>query len=869
MSSPRYFQGSTVTGPVKASDATSFADVVDRFRVCPKLGITRDAFLALDKKKRDEVKHVPFFTPACFKTSPSKRTYDQATVCNLIFLDLDEEKDRQGKPTGKCPAMPFYRDPDALYKALEGFNFAAHMTASSTPERPRMRIVIEADNIPVSLYPRAVATCAAMLGLTKLTTESRVAVQPMFLPTMFSDGTDDDHPLIAYWLDARAFTADDVSDTLFPEYSEPRVIGEAGIDALEFLRAPVPEVTLTIAGEALDAIDPDCGYFEWLNCAAALKHQFSPKLVEEAFDLFDAWSAKGHKYESEEESRKKWDSLMPTPIGRLPVTIRTMLKMAATAGWDDKKVKEVSWLTVLKWMEEGAETITELMEKGVQKILSAPCLSAMQEGALIHQLCRVAKSRFAYSLSTSNVRKDMQRIKQEIRNREKPPEKTKEPRWAKGVCYIAAVQDFFRQRTGEKYKREAFDATYSRHLLPTPEQLKNAGLDDTPENQSRPIVKPADYALNHLKIPTVYDYAYDPSQPNEMFFVSRGRKYVNTYSPTYPEADPRNSKEAGKLLQAHLENLIEETSYRVTLTDFMAFMVQSPGRKIRWAVLLQSVEGAGKTFLAECMKAVLGCEHVGTLSGEGIKKGWNEWAFGRQLVVLEEVRVAGVNRHEIMNALKPLITNDDISINERNRNTRECRNISNYMLFSNHHDALALTPGDRRYFVVKSRLQNKRQVQSLGEKYFADLFGMIRDMPGALRSYLDKWEISPGFEPDGHAPRTRYVQEVINDSASDLTAAIRRLLIEGDYPLIQFDICSAKTILDVLHLEEGLTRVNTQQVNKVLRDEGYRQIGRHSIAGEKHYFWVRAGVNELTAFGVAEERAAEGVTHLGMDLIYE
>jgi len=238
-------------------------------------------------------------------------------------------------------------------------------------------------------------------------------------------------------------------------------------------------------------------------------------------------------------------------------------------------------------------------------------------------------------------------------------------------------------------------------------------------------------------------------------------------------------------------------------------------------------------------------------------------------VVLEEVRVAGANRHEVMNTLKPLITNDQISINERCRNTRTATNISNYMLFSNHHDALALTPGDRRYFVVKSRLQHKSQVLDLGEDYFTTIFAMLRDMPGALRAYLDKWEISPEFEPDGHAPRTTYVSEVINDSASDLTAAVRRLLLEADYPLVQYDIVSLKQLMDVLHLEEGVSRCSSQQVSQVLREEGYKQIGRAILGSERHYFWVRGGVDEKTALEVAGRRLADGEKNLGMDLIYE
>lgn len=856
-------------GPVSASTAQTFREVVDVFRIPPTLALTRKDFLALGEKQRNEAKQVPFFVPACFRASPSKRIYEKATHCNLIFLDIDPEKEnRDGKwvETGRYPAAPFINDPDSLHTALAGFSFAAHITASSTSEKPRMRIVVDAQAIPLTAYPRAAMQVAALLGLPSVTKESKVAVQPMFLPVMFSDSTDAEHPLITYSFDGRPFTVRDIGEDLFPEFNEPRKSTEHGIDALEFLRAPVPEIKLATAKEALFQIDADVSRADWLNCAAALKHQFT-HCEEQAFEIFDDWSQMGEKYGGEEETQAIWKSLRPTPIGRVPITIRSLLRSAVIAGWDDTRVRENCFNRVLEWMEN-CGTAAELLDKGVQKILATPLISAVQEDVLVDQIRTQVKKRFGYTVSATNIRKDIARIKAEIKAQEKPAEKMREPVWAKGVCYIAAAQDFYRHRTGEKYKSEAFNAAYSRHLLPTEESLKDSGIPVTPATLSKPVVSPTDFALNHLKIVTAYDYAYDPSQPTEMFFVNRGKRYVNTYAPTYPELDNKYAGSAGELLQVHIENLVFEPEYRRSLIDFMAFMVQSPGRKIRWATLIQSVEGAGKTFLAEVMKAVLGKEHVKTISGATIKSGYNEWSFGHQLVVLEEVRVAGTNRHEIMNALKPLVTNDEVDINEKFRSSRNVENISNYMMFSNHHDALALTPGDRRYFVLKSPLQTKQQVLELGENYFPPLYAMLRDKPGALRAWLSEWEISPDFRPDGHAPRTKYVQDLINDSANDVTAAIRRILLEGDNSLVQYDIVSAKTLLDMLTLEEGLTRVSAQQVSHVLREEGYLQIGRHLFGEDRHYLWTRGKMDEKNAVETAHKRIKNGLKNLCMELLF-
>lgn len=833
--------------------------------------MARASFLALPKKERDDAKQVPFFVPACFNTSPSPRTYDHATHCNLIFLDIDPEKEkRDGKwvETGRYPALPFVRDPSSIHKALEGFNFAVHHTASSTPDKPRIRVVVDAEGISLIGYPQAAMTIAALLGLPSITSESKVSVQPMYFPVMFLDSSDDEHPLITHDFGGRTFTPDDSGESSYEiRSSKSAPASSNSLDQLEFLRAPVPEINLAIAKEALHAIDADCSRAEWLNCAAALKHQFAHTQQTEALNLFDEWSSQGTKYGGEEETNAIWKSLRPTPIGRLPVTIRSLLHQAVQSGWNDKRVKESSFSALVRWIDEEAESVIDLLKFGVKKILSAPLLSAVEEDVLIHQISAAAKKRFAYSLTPTAISKELKKLKADIKALEKPAGSIREPLWAKGVCYVAAVQQFYRHRTGEKYRAEAFNCAYARHLLPTEDSLKDAGIPVTPASLSKPIVLPADYALNHLKIATVYDYDYDPSRPTETVFTRAGRRYVNTYSATYPELDPVGAEKAGELLQRHLCVLVSEPDYRTALIDFMAFQVQSPGRKVRWAPMLQSVEGGGKTFLAEAMKAVLGGEHVKTIVGETVKKGWNEWGWGGQLIVLDEVRVAGSNRYEIMNALKPLITNDSFTINQRNRDTREMRNCANYLIFSNHHDALTLSSGDRRYFVIKSPLQTKAQVKALGSEYFPPLYEMLRSFPGALRAFLDDWEISPSFNPDADAPRTKYFSEMVSDSACDLTATVRRLLLEGDHPLIQFDIVSSKSLMDMLQLEDGMSRVSQQQLAQCLRDEGYHQEGRHQIGGEKHYIWARAGLNGASV-GIAADRQKRGLKNLCMELLF-
>lgn len=852
----RYFQGTTLQGPVFASDETDFEGFVSLLGHAPKLGIKRKDFFALPESQRNEKKQVPFFVPACFKTSPSPRQTDLATHCNLLMLDIDPEKEYQnGKwvETGRYPAMPFTQNIQNLHTALAGFNFAAHTTASSTPERPRMRIIVEADNISIADYPRAVRTVGEMLGLGKVTRESKVAVQAMFAPVVFLDDDAKFHPMLTKHLEGRAFTVKDISDNLTDEYNKP--LRSEGVDDLDFLRAQVPEVTLAVAKEVLAKINPDVDRFEWLKVAMALRHQFSPHEAEDAYELFDEWSSTGEKYAGHEDTQKLWDSCRPTPVGRAPVTIHSLLKKAVAAGWDGGKVQDKSFQGLNEWIESRT-SFNDLIENGIKRILAAPMLSEMRRDGLIHRLRSQAWSRFGEKLSVGAIRKDMERLQKEIRLLEGKDKEREIEWWAQGVCYISTTQRFYRHRTGESYPTKSWDETYSGELTAEDDEL------------GRPAMLPSLYCLNKLKIPKVYDQCYDPSQPNKIFFTKNGQRFVNVYSPTYPELKPEEAQAAGELLLSHLKNLIAEPDYRNHLIDFMAYMVQHPGQKIRWAVFVQSAEGAGKTFLAEVMKAVLGKRHVRTVSGESIKKGWNEWSTGSQMVVLEEVRAVGTSRHEIMNVLKPLITNDDISIDQRNRDTRETENCTNYLLLSNFQNALPISPGNRRYFILKSPLQTRAAVAALGEDYFPRLYQMLKEQPGGLRSWLHDWKITDGFKPHGPPPRTVYEGEMIEDSANDLHAAVRRLLLEADHPLVQYDIVSPSHLMEMLRLEDGLGRVSAQQVGQILREEGFVNKKRVMLNGsDRPTLWVRQGGSTNGNFAeVAAERVKHNLKNLCMEL---
>lgn len=824
----------------------SFREFVQqRLNIACTLNVTKEQYQRLPKKEKAAIKKVPYVVPCVFQHEKSRRVAPEATVCNLICLDIDVDE-----ATGEAPAAPYFNNPSTLAGLLAPFNFACYCTASSTPSAPRLRIIVEGDAIPTNRYRAAVLYVAKIIGLKKVTTESFTYVQPMYLPTIFKGhNEDEDHPLIAYELDSRAVNLKDLAAGVEGEDPQQASAGNSrattGDDvsgaALDYLRARVEDVKLEHVEEALEALDPDLNYPEWLEVAASLRHQFIRGDAEPAYEMFDAWSSKGSKYAGREDTRAKWDSLRPSPLGRAPVTVRTLLMKCVAAGWAGAGVKERCFHSTVAWIQSVDRTSNDLLSEGLGRILGTPLITQAEEEAMLNQIASQLQRRFGLKVSTTALRKDLKALKNATAEANKAKKKDAIPSWAMGMCYVSSTNEFFRHATREKYDPESLNNTYSRKLLPTEDQALAAAASGGPGSapMGKPMMLPKDYLLNIVKVPAVYDYVYDPRYPNDTFLHLDNKPYVNLYAPTYPEPDEDQADYAGMLMLKHMHHLITEDAYRRTVIDYLAYLVQFPGKKIRWAILLQGVEGCGKTLLAEVMKAVLGPGHVRAIDSNALHSAYNDWAYGSQLVTLEEIRVAGQSRFEVMNALKPLISNDQITISQKYRDTRQAENTTNYVLFTNHHDSLVLTHGDRRYFVLKSRLQTKEQVKMLGNDYFKTFFNMLRTHAAGLRHWFENWPISVDFEPDGHAPRTIYMTQLLNDTASEATTLVREAIADQVHPLIGHEMLSSTTLMGWLATRlNGKDTPAQQTVAAILREEGFTNIGRHSIDGARHTLWL-------------------------------
>jgi hypothetical protein len=120
----------------------------------------------------------------------------------------------------------------------------------------------------------------------------------------------------------------ETQDTIAPASDRLRALCESRFSSPAEDRPAAEPLGLRreVIEEALDSLDPDMGYPDWLRVGMALHHE----LGSEGFDLWDAWSARSPKYTTSEYNLERWESFGRQ--GGPAVTIRSLIHLANQHG---------------------------------------------------------------------------------------------------------------------------------------------------------------------------------------------------------------------------------------------------------------------------------------------------------------------------------------------------------------------------------------------------------------------------------------------------------------------------------------------------------------------------------------------------------
>ena len=404
------------------------------------------------------------------------------------------------------------------------------------------------------------------------------------------------------------------------------------------------------------------------------------------------------------------------------------------------------------------------------------------------------------------------------------------PMWLSHWVFIATEGVFYNRTSQVAMRPEAFDMAHARLMLTDM---------DRREGRSVPERKPSDMAMNVFQIKVVDRLAYLPGHPDDdVVSLGDGVTYVNTYSragiPDMPGNLSRADRDNLALVQGHCEWLLPDPRERGLLLSFLRHVVHN--KRVRWSIVLHGEEGAGKTFFFELMGHVLGKQNVRAVAPKELEKEFNGWAEGVQFICLEEIKMHGHNRYDVMNALKPLITNDYVSVRRMRMDSYTAPNTASYFALTNFADALPVSDRDRRYMML-SAAPTKADILARGADYFPALFDAVAKSAGAVRQWLHELEPHPDFNPDGRATVTAWKARAAALAESEEVSAIKTILEgAGDRPGLSRRLLLTNILADAL-AEAGEPTPATRALNRALMEIGLSFVGRVWIDGAPRRVW--------------------------------
>lgn len=363
-----------------------------------------------------------------------------------------------------------------------------------------------------------------------------------------------------------------------------------------------------------------------------------------------------------------------------------------------------------------------------------------------------------------------------------------------------------------------------------------------------------------LRFPKVDETTFAPELEPGALVDLQGTSAVNSY---WPVKVDRKAGDASMFVD-HVKRLLPMGNDAEIVMTYMAAIVQNPGQKFQWCPLIQGPQGNGKTILIECMTNAVGHKYchlpnARDLGGNGSK--FTAWLQRKLFIGVEEIYCA--DRREVTEMLKPLITNRRVEIQGKGADQITGDNRTNWLMLTNHKDAIPIDNNDRRYCILYCAQQSADEIiaDGMDSKYFNDLYNWLRKSDGfaIVTNFLLEYQCDAKFNPSElggimRAPKTTSTSEAVILSIGVIEQEVLEAVEQGRPGFCAPWISSMA--LDALLKEIRRTLPNAKRP-QMLKELGYlphpnlnggRVNNSTATDGGKTRLYIKAGhiVSQLT-----------------------
>ena len=259
----------------------------------------------------------------------------------------------------------------------------------------------------------------------------------------------------------------------------------------------------------------------------------------------------------------------------------------------------------------------------------------------------------------------------------------------------------------------------------------------------------------------------------ERFHPGEGRIYaaegVNWFNPFYmPEWKKQGSTTGIDIVEEHFKYLFPGDDQYNRFMSWTAYTVHRPAVRIKFTPLLISKRhGTGRGWVVELIQKLVGiwnCSLVDmpVLAGQGNKGMYQDYLYNTIFTAMPEVRVDGKNAYAVDDAIRDKLTEEYLPMNLKYGRAGTYPVFTNFLMMSNHSDALKIDSNDRRIDVFE-HLEDAQD-----SKYYDRLYGVLTS-PESLSNvyYWLQQFLNSDFNPKGRAPMSRAKQRLIGGAESE------------------------------------------------------------------------------------------------------
>jgi primase-polymerase (primpol)-like protein len=270
-----------------------------------------------------------------------------------------------------------------------------------------------------------------------------------------------------------------------------------------------------------------------------------------------------------------------------------------------------------------------------------------------------------------------------------------------------------------------------------------------------------------VRFPKVDRSCFRPHLPPGTVLMEEGATLFNSY---VPYAAPLKSGDASPFID-HVRKLIPDERDFTILMSYLAALIQYRGVKFRWAPLIQGTYGNGKTTISDVMVDIIGYKYSQVAKTKTLTDDFDSWLERKLFIGIEDI-YSPTEKREMIEILKPMITNTRYPVRGMHQVSRMIDNYANFILNTNNKDALAKDKNDRRYCVFYTAQQCKEDKirDGLTSEYFMKLKNWLaKDGTAIVHNYLMEFKIPDEFNPATccqEAPKTSSTDEAIKEGLS-------------------------------------------------------------------------------------------------------